>query len=109
MAKFYVKCGEFENIVTADTVRKAAIWAMHLTMEELLPIDDLDWVECDGLAVVKYESGFMPLESVIKISERGFGRDEAARFSTEEILKEWNQLLVAVAKLERMFENESEQ
>ena len=105
MAKFYVKSGEFEHVVQADDARKAALWGMHLMMEQLLPIDELDWIECDGLAIVKYENGFLPLDKEVLVSERGFGRDESGRFATEDIMLEWNQLLVALARIERLFEN----
>ena len=115
MAKFYIQSGDCQEVVQADNAYIAALWGMHLVMEKLLPIEELDWVECDGLGIVKYENGFLPLESHVLVSERGFGRDEAGRFSTEEVLIEWNQLLVAMARIEQKFaaddteiENESE-
>ena len=109
MAKYYIQSGDCQEVVQADNPYIGALWGMHLAMEKLLPIEELDWVECDGLATVKYQNGFLPLDSQVIVSERGFGRDEAGRFSTEEVLVEWNQLLVAMARLERKLdETESE-
>jgi hypothetical protein len=101
MAKYYVQSGECQQIVQADSPEQAALWGMHLVMETLLPIEELDWVECDGLGIVKFENGFLPLADETCVSELGFDRDEAGRFSTGELLKQWNQFLVAIARLDR--------
>jgi hypothetical protein len=108
MAKFYVQSGQCQQIVQADSADQAALWAIHLAMETLLPIDELDWIECDGLGIVKYENGFLPLEAETLVSERGFGRDEAGKFETIDLLNEWNQLLVALARIDRMIADQDE-
>jgi hypothetical protein len=41
------------------------------------------------------------LDGAIRISEQGFGREDAEAFDTVEVFVEWNQLLMAVTKLER--------
>jgi hypothetical protein len=104
MAKFYVQCGSFREVVTADDAEKAALWGMHIIMEKVLPLDELDWVETQDLAVAKYKSGFTELGEQVLVSERGFDRDECGKFETEPLLKEWNQLLVAVARIDRMLQ-----
>jgi hypothetical protein len=40
------------------------------------------------------------LDETIRISEVGFGREDAQVHDTSEVFTEWNQLLVAMAKLE---------
>ena len=106
MAKFYVQSGDCQQVVQAEEARQAALWAIHQTMENLLPIDELDWIECDGLGIVKYENDFLPLAKTIKVSERGFGRSEAAEYETVDVLTEWNHLLVALARIEQMLQDE---
>ncbi len=102
MAKFYVTCGELKELVEADDSRQAALWAMHLMMEQIVPLDELEWEECNEVAMIKYEGGFSDLGTHVQVSERGFENHDSGNFETENILKEWNQLLVAVARIDRL-------
>ena len=40
MAKFYVQSGTFRSVVAADSARKAALWAVHQVMQQVLPTDE---------------------------------------------------------------------
>jgi hypothetical protein len=41
------------------------------------------------------------LDATIRISEQGFGRPDAETFDTVEVFVEWNQLLLAMTRLEQ--------
>jgi len=41
------------------------------------------------------------LDGTIRISEQGFGRPDADTLDTVEVFVEWNQLLMAMTRLER--------
>lgn len=98
MAKFYVESGNVRIVVHADDAQKAAIWAVHRTMQQVLPPmeDNLVTEEIDVLEPPRV------LGDEIFVSERGFGRRDALELETFEILKRWNQLMAALAELETM-------
>lgn len=99
MAKFYVECGNFQMVTHARDARGAAIWAVHRAMGQMLPFLSED-AGCDL-------SHPMVLGELIKTSERGFGRGDASLHDTFEVVSEWNQLLVALDKLDVAAEQES--
>lgn len=100
MAKFYVQSGLIAHVVTANDAYSAALWTMHLAMEEVVPVDEVDWLDESQLPESGYEDGLMKLGTTVAVSEIGFGRDEAGRFDTADTLAEWNQLVIAIARLE---------
>ncbi len=100
MAKFYVQSGLFSQIVTANDAYSAALWAMHLVMEEVVPVDQVDWLDEDQIPESGFEDGLLKLGETVCVSEIGFGRDEAACFDTADTLAEWNQLVIALTRLE---------
>lgn len=100
MAKFYVQSGLCSEIVTANDAYSAALWAMHLVMEDVVPVDQVDWLdECD-VPESGFEDGLLKLGQTVAVSEIGFGRDEAGRYDTADTLAEWNQLIIALTRLE---------
>lgn len=96
MAKFYVQSGLISHIVTANDAYSAALWTMHLAMEDVVPVDEVDWLDGNDIP----EDGLMKLGTTVSVSEIGFGRDECGVFDTADTLAEWNQLVIAVARLE---------
>ena len=40
MAKYYVQSGTMRSVVEAESSRKAALWAVHQAMRQVLPIED---------------------------------------------------------------------
>ena len=50
MAKYYVTSGSFRQIVQADDPQSASLWAMHLAMEQVLPL-------CDDLRALSLKPG----------------------------------------------------
>lgn len=97
MPKFYVESGNVQWIVTAKTRRGAALWALHRTMTKVMPF--VSGEEEDGYEVAMKDAPRLADE--FRVHEQGFGREEADRYDTLDLLGEWSELLVALAKLER--------
>lgn len=106
MAKFYVQSGLVSQLVSANDAYSAALWAMHLVMEDVVPVEEVDWLDENDVPEHGFADGLMKLGDEILVSEVGFGRDEAGRFDTADTLAEWNQLVIAMARLESLLSEE---
>ncbi len=101
MAKFYVKSGTLRIVVQADDARTAALWAVHKTMQQVLPMYDDDLLSPQEKHARAVARGFMVLGETLELSEIGFGRYEAHMFETCNVVTEWSKLLVALTRLEK--------
>ncbi len=101
MAKYYVESGTVQMITEAEDARGAALWAVHTAMEQILPVCPDDPLTPAEKNERIRQRGCSVLDSTLRISEQGFGRADAETFDTVEVFVEWNQLLLAVTKLER--------
>src|SRR6185295_6060577 len=99
MPKFYVQSGNIELVLQAHDSRCAAIWAVHRTLGQTLPFL---CVEAEDFAAL---ADITRLGDAICVSERGFDRSDAAHYDTLEIVTEWNQLLVALDRLQERVGN----
>jgi hypothetical protein len=93
MPKFYVQSGDLKMVLQARDSRCAAIWAAHRTLSQSLPFlceEPADYAELADLT---------QLGETIRVSQRGFDRDDTAVFATLDVVSEWNQLLVALDKI----------
>jgi hypothetical protein len=93
MPKFYVQSGGLEMVLQARDSRCAAIWAAHRALGQTLPFlceNESDYAEIADLT---------KLGETIRVSQRGFDREDAVTFETLDIVTEWNQLLVAVDRI----------
>lgn len=99
MPKYYVECGNFQIVTHAKNARGAAIWAVHRAMAQMLPF----------LSEKTFNEAATPvvLGELIKTSERGFGRSDAALHDTFDVVSEWNRLLVALDKLDEDVSSEA--
>jgi hypothetical protein len=95
MPKFYVQSGGLEMVLQARDSRCAAIWAAHRALSQSLPF------LCEQSTDYARLADLTQLGETICVSQRGFDRDDARVFSTIDIVSEWNQLLVALDRLER--------
>lgn len=106
MAKFYIQSGTLRAIVDSADADRAALWAIHHTLECVTPlaIDDL---EIDGEAIMlnRADTERTPkvLGETIALSELGFDDPEALVVDTWQAFHEWYALLRAVEKLEKLF------
>ena len=100
MAKFYVQSGTLRAIVDSADAERAALWAVHIAMEQVIPLDSDDEVlvqDSDG------PTNMIALAETIQLSEVGFDREDCLQIDTLEAFQHWNQLLQAVEKLQRLF------
>jgi hypothetical protein len=101
MAKYYVESGTMQLVTDADDDRGAALWAMHLCLEQVLPICPDDPLAPAQKSQRLRQRGCYVLDQTIRTSEKGFGRDDAEIHDTAELFAEWHQLMTAMTKLER--------
>lgn len=100
MPKYYVQCGTIQRLVTAEDPRGAALWAIHEIIDQAIDLDGIDWEdenEIDNLDMIRV---MLALGPQVFVSERGFGRSEAGAYHTPELMTEWNQLIIAVSRLQ---------
>ena len=96
MGNYVVQSGSVRRIVQADDARKAAIWTVHLAMEHQLPSGD-------GLESSSIRDGKLG-RNIRVLRADGL---EAGCWPIYEILVEWNQLLVALRRLETMLDQDT--
>ena len=103
MDKFYVQSGNFRSVVQAESNRKAALWAVHRVMRQVLPIDQDDADVRPGAAPPDLEVTEADcLASEISVSNRGFDRSDAVQLATMDVVSDWNQMVVTLERLEKM-------
>ena len=94
MSKYYVQSGSVRCVVQAESSRKAALWAVHRVMQQVLPMEDSP--EPVGGEPVSVLAG------KVSVSERGFDREDASTMSTMEVVADWNQMIVTLDRLQQM-------
>lgn len=102
MAKYYVQSGTMRTIIQAQSGRKAAIWAVHQAMQQVLPMDDQVDDTPESKSEKAGEAGIAVLSARVVVSERGFDRTDGTDFATLEVVNEWNQVVTTLDRLERM-------
>jgi hypothetical protein len=102
MAKYYVQSGTMRTVVQAESSRKAAIWAVHEAMQQVLPMGD-DSPESPAAKSERIRSDRVAvLSGKVTISQRGFSSEAATTIPTLEVVSEWNQMVTTLDRLERM-------
>lgn len=112
MAKFYVQSGTFRRVVAADSSRKAALWAVHEVMQQILPTDHEDETGNANAGSPRNRLfGEAPegqsvtvLSAKVRVDERGFDRSDATEVPTMEVVAEWNQMVMTLDRLQRMLD-----
>ena len=101
MPKFYVQSGTLQMVTEADDARGAALWAVHRCLEQVLPVCPDDPLTPQEKSERVQQRGCDVLGPTIAVSERGLASHDAEQFDTTDLFVEWNQLMVAMARLER--------
>jgi hypothetical protein len=101
MAKYYVESGTLQMVTDADDPRGAALWAVHRCMEQVMPVCPDDPLTPEQKQSRLQQRGCDVLGATVRISEQGFGREDVDQFETAELFAEWNQLLLAMSRLQR--------
>ena len=102
MAKFYVQSGTLRSVVQADSRRKAALWAVHQAMQQVLPMDDEQLTAANSEGGPRQEKTLAVLSGKVRVSQCGFDRSDATQMATMEVVSEWNQLVTTLDRLEKM-------
>ena len=99
MAKYYVQSGNVSCVVTAADAEGAALWVLNRTIDAWIPIDDIRQRLISDQTLATFIFGFSNLGQVFNISEIGIGRDEVAKFETDELFDTWRSLQRAMQHL----------
>jgi hypothetical protein len=102
MAKYYVQSGNVRTVISAEDGERAALWAVHCSMRQVMPVYEDEELSPQQKSELTKHEGVRVLGGVIRTSEIGFDRDDALQFETFELMVHWNQLMVALARLEEM-------
>lgn len=110
MTKFYVKSGKIRKVIFAADANAAALWLMNIVMEKFYPDQTPGDVELDPFALI--DGGLFLLADEVLVSRQAFASDSSAegltadndveRYDTVELFTEWNELVTAVRKMEKM-------
>lgn len=101
MTKYLVQSGTLHTTVDAESSRKAALWAVHQAMQQVLPVDESD----DRSISSKSEAaagGIQVLDREVRVSELGSQNSVPVTLSTMQIVREWNDMFAALDRLERL-------
>ncbi|MCM2370498.1 hypothetical protein [Aporhodopirellula aestuarii] len=112
MAKFYVQSGTFRRVVAADSSRKAALWAVHEVMQQILPTEEgsVSRLGNTPAAQSQHERDEAPVQNmtvlsgVVRVNERGFDRHDASELPTMEVIGEWNQMAMTLERLQQLLD-----
>ena len=101
MAKFYVQSGTLRAIIDSQDAERAALWAIHSAMEQVMPLEgELEPIEL----IANGPMNMIALAETIELSEVGFDRDDCLRIDTFDAFQHWNMLLKAVEKLNTLLD-----
>lgn len=100
MAKFYVQSGNVRTIISAEDREKAALWAVHCAMRQVVPVYEDEELNPQEKSQLSVTEGVRVLGNSILVNEIGFDRPDSVQFDTFELLVHWHQLMVALARLE---------
>ncbi len=104
MAKYYVESGTLQLVVQADDAHKAALWAVHRAMQQIVPVYDQARLSPEVKADIALTEGAMVLGETMTLNEVGFERTGGTEFDTADLVIEWNQLMIALTKLESVLQ-----
>ena len=102
MSKYYVQSGSMRSVVEAESSRKAALWAVHQAMQQVLPIEEETPPTSDADGHSRQEKTLAVLSAKLRISPSGFDRADATQLPTMEVVSEWNQMVTTLDRLEKM-------
>lgn len=104
MPKYYVQSGSFRRVIQADSNRQAAVSAVKLAIQQVVPIDDASETDADPLAL-KTSDTYVVLSGKLSVSEAGFESPDAVELPTREVLNDWNRIVTTLDRLERMLDS----
>jgi hypothetical protein len=101
MAKFYGQSGNFRLAVSAEDAERAALWIVHQAMSQVTPVYEDCELTPEQKEQVALANGLLVLGNTVQLSEVGFDRQDAVEFDTFDLMVQWHQLMIAVARFEQ--------
>lgn len=105
MAKYFVQSGTLRTTVQAESSRKAALWAVHQAMQQVLPVDDSQHESALSKTEVAAARGISVMDEIVSVSTSGYDAPDKSTLSTMEVVREWNEMFAALDRLQRMLED----
>lgn len=107
MAKYYVQSGTLRTIIQAESTQKAAVWAVHQVLGQVMNLESApsstNDSETDGYQdMTDWSQRVTVIGSTVKVSEQGFDRCDAKSHETLNIVSQWNELVSTLDRLEKM-------
>ncbi len=101
MTQYLVQSGTLRTTVEAENSGKAALWAVHQAMQQVLPIDD------DGHTVAQKSEaagsrGVHILDREVRVSEVGAAAAAVRSLPTMDVVRQWHDMVDALDRLERL-------
>ena len=104
MTKYYVQSGTLYTTVQAESTRKAALWAVHQAMQQVLPIEITEETSAQSKSETVSSRGVSVMDQIVRVSELGFGGSDTKTLLTMDVVREWNEMFAALDRLQRMLE-----
>ena len=107
MAKYIVESGNLTTTVDAETHEKAALWAIHQAMRQVLPIDDCDSPVCTAVTSDRRIDSPEParaLGSIVEVRREGQRAEQTHSLETMDVVRQWNEMFAALARLQRLLD-----
>ena len=107
MAKYYVQSGTLRTIVQAESTQKAAVWAVHQVLGQVMNLDSAPSGTIDSdfdsfHDVADRSQRVSMLGSTVNVSEQGFDGPDAKVLETLTVVSQWNELVSTLDPLEKM-------
>lgn len=102
MSKFYVQSGSMRSVVEAESSRKAALWAVHQAMQQVLPVEEERQSVTESEGQKRPDKTLAVLSGKLRVSQCGFDHADATQMATMEVVSEWNQMVTTLDRLEKM-------
>ena len=101
MSRYVVQSGEMRMTVRADDARKAALWAVHQSLRQVLPLESEGEAAGALSAEQRRRAAGPPVALGRRIRVLRCDGQESHCLETYDVVLEWNQLMVALSRLER--------
>jgi hypothetical protein len=105
MAKYYVQSGNIKTVIAAEDAERAALWAVHCAMRQVVPVYEDEELTADEKGEAAAVQGIRVLGNTTRISEIGFDRHDCIELDTFELVVHWHQLMIALAKLDSLLKH----
>lgn len=100
MNKFHVQSGKFKKVIMAADANAAALWLINTVIESFYPGQMETGFDFDPFEML--EKGPLLLGEKVIVEQTGFDQRNPSSFDTVDLLMEWNELLLAVSRMENL-------